>query len=54
MSAMSVNGSYKLRNSEDGAGRAGKVQIIRQFCFAIEIRGLARHVSGNKDYSPGR
>jgi len=28
------------------------VKVIRQFCFATGIRGLARHLSGNKDYSP--
>ena len=31
----------------------GKETAIKQFCFAMEIRGLARHLSGNKDYSLG-
>ena len=26
---------------------------MRQFCFAMEIRGLVRHLLGNKDYPPG-
>ena len=50
---ISEGGSYKLMNSEDGADLVGKERAIRQFCFAMETRGLARHLSGNKDYSPG-
>jgi len=49
---MSGNGSYKVRNSKDGANLVGKVKVLRQFCFAMEIRGWVRHLSGSKDYSP--
>ena len=31
----------------------GEAQAIRQFCFAMEIQGSVRLLSGNKDYSPG-
>ena len=30
-----------------------EVEAITQFCFATEIRGSAKHLSGNKDYYPG-
>ena len=30
------------------------MKAIIQYCFAMEIRGSAKHLSGNKDYSPGR
>jgi len=43
-----------MRNSRDGADWMGEVKIIRQFCFVMEIRGSAKHLLGNKDYSPGR
>ena len=49
---MSENGSYKLRNLEDGADWVEKVKGVRQFCFAMEIRGSAKRLSGNKDYPP--
>ena len=29
----------------------GEVKAIRQFCFAMEIRGSERHLLGDKDYS---
>jgi len=51
---MSGNGSYKLRNLGGGAAGVGKAKLIRQFCFAMEIRGSARHLSGSKGYSPER
>ena len=30
------------------------MKLIGRFCFATGARGSARHLSGNKDYSPGR
>ena len=45
------NGSCKLGSSEGSAVWVGKVKVIRQFCFAKDIRGLVRHLSGNKGYS---
>ena len=44
---MSGNGLYRPRNSGDGAGWAGKVKTIKEFCFAMEIQGSGRHLSGN-------
>ena len=32
----------------------GKVKMIRQFCSVMEIRGLERHLLGNRDYLPER
>ena len=52
MSIMSGNGWYKLRNSENGVDRVRRSRMITRFYFALEIRGSARHLSGNKDYSP--
>jgi len=49
---MSGSGSYKVRSSKDGANLMGKVNVVRQFCFAMEIRGWVRHLSGSKDYPP--
>jgi len=46
---MSGNGLSRARNLGDGADWAGKVKAIIQFCLAMETRGLARHLSGNKD-----
>ena len=43
------NGLYRLRNLGDGAGWTGKMKEIIQYCFAMEIWGSARHLSGNKD-----
>ena len=54
MSTISENGSYKPRNSRDGAGRVRKVKAMAPLCFAMEIRVSARHLSGNRDHSPGR
>ena len=58
MSRMSENGSYKRRSSEDGAGWVGKgrgkVRLIKEFYFATDIQGPAKHLSGNKDYSSER
>jgi len=48
------NGLWGLRNLEDGADLVGKVGAMREFCFAMETRGSARHFFGNKDYSPER
>jgi len=50
----SENGSYKLRNLEDGADSKARVGVMRQFCFATEVSGLAKHLSGNKSYSQRR
>ena len=38
-------------NSEAGMTGVGKGKGIRQSCFATEARGLARHLSGNENYS---
>ena len=51
MSIMLGNGSYKLRNSENGVDRVGRSRVITRFYFAPEIWGSERHLSGNKDYS---
>ena len=48
------NGSYRARNSEDGADLVGKVKVIRRFCFAMEIREWAKHLLGDEDCSPKR
>ena len=48
------NGSCKVWNSEDGAGREGKVEMLAQFYFAMEIQGSARRLLGNKNYSARR
>ena len=47
------NGYCKLRNLEAGTTGVVKVKVIRQSCFAMEIRESARHSSGNKDCSWG-
>ena len=47
---MSENGSYKLRNLEHGAGGVGKVMVVAQFYFAVEVRGLVKRLLGNEDY----
>ena len=54
-SKMSGNGSYKLRNSEDGLAWAGtgKMEVITPPSFATEIRGSGKHLSGSKDHSLG-
>ena len=54
VSTMSGNGLWRLRNLEDGVDWVGKVGAMRQFCFAMETRGSARHLFGNKGYSPER
>ena len=43
------NGLSRARNSRDGADWTEKVKAIVRFCFAMEIRGSARHLSGNED-----
>jgi len=48
------NGLWRLKNSEDGADRVGKVGAMKQFYFAMETWGSARHFFGNKNYSPER
>ena len=40
-------------NSKAGMPGAGKVKAIRQSCFATEVRGSARHLSGKENYSRG-
>ena len=51
---MSGNGSWTLRNLEDGADRAGTARAMRQFCSAMEIRVSERHLLGNTDHCPER
>ena len=34
----------------NGVDRVGRSRMITRFYFALEIRGLERHLSGNKDY----
>jgi len=51
---MSGNGLSRRRDLEDGADWVGKVKAMREFCFAMETRGSARHLFGNKEYSPER
>jgi len=43
---MLENGSYKLKNSEVGMTGV-KVKVKRQSCFAMEVQGSGRHLSGN-------
>ena len=50
----SGNGSYKLKNLEDGADLKAKIEVMRQFCFVTEVRGLAKHLSSNTNYAQGR
>jgi len=45
----SGNGSSKVRNSENGAD--WKVEVLRQFCFAMGVRVLEKHLSGKRSYS---
>jgi len=52
VSAILVNGSWRLRNSGNGADRVGKVKAIRRSCFFMEIPGSERPILGNEDYSP--
>ena len=47
----SGNGSYKPKNLEDGADSKAKVEEMRRFCFVTEVRELAKHLSGNRNYS---
>ena len=48
------NGSCKLKNSKAGMTAVAEMEAIRQSCFAMEVRGSARHLSGNGNYSWGR
>jgi len=48
------NGSCKLKNSEAGMTAVVKVRVIRKSCFAMEVRGSARLLSGNENYSRRR
>ena len=41
-------------NSEAGIAGVVKVRVVRKSCFATEVRGSARHLSGNENYSRGR
>ena len=43
------NGSYKLRSLEAGMLVVRKMNPITQFCFAMELRGSAGLILGNKD-----
>jgi len=42
------DGFYRQRNLEAGLGMR-EVNPTTQFCFAVEIRGSARLIFGNKD-----
>ena len=44
------NGSWKLKNLEPGATAVVKVKEIMQSCFAMELQGPAKHLSGNENY----
>jgi len=52
VSGVSGNGSWRLRNSKDGAKWVEQVKAIRQFSSAMEILGSARNLSGDKEYYP--
>ena len=45
------NGFCKLRNSKTGLTGEVEVKVIRQYCFAMEVRGSAKHLLGNENYS---
>ena len=51
---MSENGLQKLRDLGDGAGGVGKAKVIKRFNFTMDIRGLAKRLLDNEDYSEGR
>jgi len=53
VSTMLGNGSYRQRNSGDGAIWVGKAKAISQFYFATEIRGPAKHSLSNKTIPKG-
>ena len=38
-----------MRNLEAGALVVGEMNLITESCFAMEIRGSAKHILGNKD-----
>jgi len=46
------NGSWRLKNSKDGAKLVGQMKAIRLFSSAMEILGSARRLSGNMEYYP--
>ena len=48
-SKMWGNGFYKPRNLEAGALVVGEMNLMGQFCFAMETRGSVRHLFGKKD-----
>jgi len=50
---ISGNGSHKLRNSKNGTDAVSQVEVIRQFCYVMEVQESARHLPGNKSYAPG-
>ena len=49
----SENGSYKVRNSGNGADSKVELEVMMQFCFATEVLVLERHLSGKGGYSQG-
>jgi len=51
---MSEDGSWGLRNLEDGADWVVEVRGISQFYSAMEIRVSERHLLGNPDHPPER
>ena len=48
---MWADGFYKLRNSETGLTGTVKVKVVRLSCFAMGVRGSAKHLLGSKDHS---
>ena len=48
---VSGNGLYEPGNLEDGANSKANVAVMKQFCFATEVRELAKRLSGKKSYS---
>jgi len=51
VSKRSGNGSYKVKNLEDGADWEQRVEAMIQFCFAMEVLVLEKHSSGKNGYS---
>ena len=46
---MEGRGSYKQRNREPGIQVMRGVNLITQFCFAMEIQGWARLILDHRD-----
>ena len=50
---MSGNGFYKQRGLRAGAVGVREINLIWEFCFAMEIRVLAKLTLGNSDEPKG-